>query len=71
MARALKVSDARKSLTNVEDVSIFAKEFGISISDAEAIKAFVSDSETPEDSFVFLESVIIDGVTLAAGNVRQ
>ena len=71
MARALKVSDAREALTNRKDISTFAKEHNITISEAEAVKSFVCDPETPEDSFVFLETVIIDGVTLTAGNVRQ
>lgn len=69
MARALLVRDARKALENV-DIAGFAKEMGITISDAEAVNAFVQEPEVPEDSFVFLDLTIIDGQKMAAGNVR-
>lgn len=70
MARALMVRDARNALENT-NIFAFAKEMGITVSDAEAVKSFVSQSEVPEDSFVFLEPVIIDDVALATGNIRR
>lgn len=67
--KALSVKDARKVFA-ATDVSGFAAEMGISISDANAVKAYINRTEVSGDGLVILEETIIDGEKIGAGNIR-
>ena len=61
------VKNARKAFETTK-IEGFAAEMGISVEDAQYVRAYIQRNDVCDDSIVILEETIIDGEKIGAGN---